>query len=79
MSNTIDDLRMAFELFGVCTTCHRTELLDLDMLHERFGPDCPIAKVRDHVRCNQCGTFTRDIRIVYVGRCGVARGFHYRT
>jgi hypothetical protein len=31
------------------------------------------------VRCNQCGTFTRDIRIVYVGRCGVARGFHYRT
>ena len=79
MPNTIDDLRMVFELFGVCTACHRTELLDLDMLHERFGRDCPIAKVRDRVRCIQCGVFTSDIRIVYVGRCGVARGFHYRT
>ncbi len=79
MPNTIDDLHNAFELFGVCTVCHRTELLDLDMLQDRFGPDYPITKIRNRVKCDQCGRRTRDIRIVYVGRCGVARGFHYRT
>ena len=37
-----------------------------------------VETIRARVRCSQCKRRTCDIRIVYSGPCGHARGFHYR-
>ena len=78
MPATLAELLIAFELFAVCTSCRRTEQLDLKHLVENMGKDCAIETIRQRVRCTSCLRRTGDIRIVYVGRCGSARGFHYR-
>jgi ribosomal protein L37E len=75
---TLADLASHFELYAVCIECGRMERLDLPPMIERLGEAATVADVRARVRCRDCGRRTNDIRIVYVGPCGSARGFHYR-
>ena len=76
---TLADLAPHFELYAVCIACRRMVRLDLHRLIPRIGGAATVPDVRDHVRCRACGRRTRDIRIVYAGPCGGARGFHYRA
>ena len=55
------------------------ERIDLTELMHRFPETHTVEEVRDRVRCRSCRRRTRDIRIVYVGTDGNARGFHYRA
>lgn len=75
---TLNDLMGRFALYAVCVPCGRMVGLDLAELHTRFGPATPLNHITRRVRCSKCGELTRDIRIVYVGPCGAASGFHYR-
>ncbi len=76
---TLTDLVSHFELYGVCIACKRMTRIDLHPLMQTLPHDSTVADVRERVRCRECGTRTRDIRIVYAGPCGNARGFHYRA
>jgi ribosomal protein L37E len=75
---TLADLVTQFELHAVCIHCQRMERLDLHELMSRLPSTSTVAEVRTRVCCRQCGRRTYDIRIVYVGIDGNARGFHYR-
>lgn len=75
---TLADLKAEFELHAVCIACQRMERLDLNVLMAHVSQDCTVADIRTRVRCRQCRKRTHDIRIVYVGVDGKARGFHYR-
>ena len=75
---TLADLATHFELFAVCGHCRRMVRFDVRQLVDVLGGDCTTDAVRARVRCRRCGRRTHDIRIVYAGRCGSARGFHYR-
>jgi len=75
---TLADLVTHFELYAVCIECGRMERIDLAVAISRLGGDATVTDVRARVRCNTCHRRTRDIRIVYVGPDGSARGFHYR-
>ncbi len=55
------------------------ERIDLTELMHRSPEIHTVEEVRDRVRCRGCRRRTRDIRIVYVGTDGNARGFHYRA
>jgi Zn finger protein HypA/HybF involved in hydrogenase expression len=72
------DLIKHFELYGVCISCRRMEQVDLASIVAAGGSQLDIETIRARVRCRQCKRRTRDIRIVYSGPCGHARGFHYR-
>jgi hypothetical protein len=76
---TLADLASHFELYGVCIACKRMARIDLHPLIQALGGGSTVAAVRERVRCRVCGARTRDIRIVYAGPCGNARGFHYRS
>ncbi len=76
---TLADLAPHFELYAVCIACRRMVRLDLYRLIPRIGGSRTVADVRDRVCCRACGRKTHDIRIVYAGPCGGARGFHYRS
>jgi hypothetical protein len=76
---TLADLATHFELFAVCGPCRRMVRFDVRQLADTLGGDCTMDAVRARVRCRTCGRRTNDIRIVYAGRCGGARGFHYRS
>ena len=76
---TLADLVARFELHAVCIHCRRMERIDLTELMHRFPETRTVEEVRDRVRCRGCRRRTRDIRIVYVGTNGNARGFHYRA
>ncbi len=75
---TLADLVARFELHAVCIHCQRMERIDLPELMLRFPAIQTVEEVRERVRCRGCRRRTRDIRIVYVGTNGNARGFHYR-
>ena len=74
---TLGDLARAFKLYAVCDPCARTVALDLQRLMQEQGDQCSLQQIKARVRCRQCGRRTADIRIVYVGPCGRAGGFHY--
>jgi hypothetical protein len=74
----LSDLAGHFELYAVCGGCRRMVRIDLYRLAPVLGEACTIDDVRRRVRCRACGRRTRDVRIVYAGPCGGARGFHYR-
>jgi hypothetical protein len=76
---TLAELATHFELFAVCGPCRRMARFDVRRLIDTLGGDCTTDAVRARVRCRTCGRRTNDIRIVYAGRCGGARGFHYRS
>jgi hypothetical protein len=75
---TLTDLVARFELHAVCIHCQRMEQIDLPELIRRSPATHTVEEVRQRVRCRRCRKRTRDIRIVYVGTNGNARGFHYR-
>ncbi len=54
------------------------ERIDLPELIHRHSAST-VEEVRNRIRCSRCRKRTRDIRIVYVGTNGNARGFHYRN
>ena len=54
------------------------ERIDLPELILRLPQVSTVEEVRNRVRCSRCRKRTHDIRIVYVGTDGKARGFHYR-
>ena len=74
----IQDLHTRFRLYAVCSGCRRMVALPLDELLARLGPTATVSDIRQRVRCHDCGQRTRDVRIVYVGPCASAAGFHYR-
>ena len=76
---TLIDLVSHFELYAVCIDCRRMVRIDLHQLLQRLPGTSTVTDVRERVRCRACGRRTRDIRIVYAGPCGNARGFHYRS
>ena len=75
---TLSDLIGNFQLYAVCVPCRRMVKLELPELRKKLGAATPLSHVRQRVRCRNCHMRTRDIRIVYVGPCGAAAGFHYR-
>jgi hypothetical protein len=75
---TIKDISTSFHLYAVCVTCVRMEQLPVERLVQELGPETPLTVVRNRIRCKHCGVRTADIRIVYVGPCRSAAGFHYR-
>jgi hypothetical protein len=76
---TLSELASHFELFAVCIDCRRMVRVDLNELLQRLPGGMTIEAVRRRLRCRACGRRTGDIRIVYAGPCGSARGFHYRN
>lgn len=72
------DLVRHFELYGVCIRCRRMERIDVAALIADGGGALGVDAVRLRVRCRRCRRRTHDVRIVYAGPCGHARGFHYR-
>lgn len=75
---TIKDLTTSFHLYAVCVTCARMEQLPIERLTNDLGSETSLADIRRRVRCKCCGVRSADIRIVYVGPCRRAAGFHYR-
>ncbi|MDH3642164.1 MAG: hypothetical protein OES38_08720 [Gammaproteobacteria bacterium] len=75
---TIKDINSSFTLYAVCVGCARMEPLSAERLKEELGPDTLLEDVRKRLRCQRCGERSGDIRIVYVGPCRSAAGFHYR-
>jgi ribosomal protein L37E len=76
---TLSELAAHFELFAVCIDCQRMVRIDLHELLLRLPSTLTVVDLRNRVRCRACGRRSRDIRIVYAGPCGNARGFHYRS
>lgn len=74
---TLQDLKLAFRLYGVCETCQRVAAVDLDRLIEREGADYPVDRIRMRLFCRQCRQRTQALRIVYVGPEGRAATFRY--
>ena len=77
-SMKLTDLIKHFDLYGVCINCRRMEQLDIASLVAAGGSQLDVETIRTRVRCRRCSLRTCDIRIVYSGPCGHARGFHYR-
>ncbi len=74
----LKDLASHFELYAVCGACRRMARIDLHRLAAELGGEVELDAIRSRVRCRACRRRTHDIRIVYAGPCGGARGFHYR-
>jgi hypothetical protein len=74
----IKDINSSFTLYAVCVGCARMEPLSAERLIEELGADILLEDVRKRLRCKGCGERSGDIRIVYVGPCRSAAGFHYR-
>jgi hypothetical protein len=55
------------------------ERLALAALIDRLGLEFLVTDLRSKLRCQSCHTRTEDLRIVYVGPCESAAGFHYRS
>lgn len=77
MMQTLQDLIVAFRLYGVCEACQRVEAVDLTKLIEQEGGDYPIDRIRMRLHCRSCRRRTQALRIVYVGPEGRASGFRY--
>lgn len=76
---TLADLKLSFQLYAVCVSCQRMERLPLAALIDRLGPQFLVTDLRAKLRCQSCQARTEDLRIVYVGPCESAAGFHYRA
>ena len=76
---TLADLQSSFQLYAVCVSCERMERLPLAALIERLGSAFLVTDLRSKLRCQSCRKRTEDLRIVYVGPCESAAGFHYRA
>ncbi len=76
---TLTDLSLSFQLYAVCVPCQRMERLPLAGLIDRLGPEFLVTDLRSKLRCKRCQARTEDLRIVYVGPCESAAGFHYRA
>ena len=72
------ELVKRFDLYGVCIDCRRMERVDVASIVAVGGSQLDVESIRARVRCSQCKRRTCDIRIVYSGPFGHARGFHYR-
>ena len=62
---TLGDIPYTFKLYGVCAECRRMESIGVQDLIAKFGPEYPVSRVRDRVRCKACGKLTQDLRLVY--------------
>ena len=74
---TLQDLAIAFRLYGVCEPCQRVEAVNLEALIKQEGGDYPLDRVRMRLHCRSCKQRSQALRIVYVGPEGRASGFHY--
>lgn len=61
----LGDIPYTFKLYGVCARCRRMAPIGVQDLIRKFGPEYPVARIRDRVRCRQCGELTQDVRLVY--------------
>ncbi len=55
IEDTLGNIRSDHRLCGGCGHCRRTFDIDVSVLIERFGPDCPTLKALDKVVCRGCG------------------------
>ena len=74
----LSDLLESFRVYAVCVPCGRMEAVDLARAAARLGDGATVADLRARVRCHDCGTRTRDVRVVYVGPEGRRADFRYR-
>ena len=74
----LTDLVDSFQIYGLCIPCGRMEALPLADIIYQEGPDITLQDLRGRLRCRCCGRRSEDLRVVYVGREGVAAAFHYR-
>jgi uncharacterized Zn finger protein len=74
----LSDLYGSFEVYALCPPCGRMEALPLAALLERFGREVTLADIRPRLRCRECGHFSQELRIVYVGPEGRPIVFQYR-
>jgi hypothetical protein len=75
----LNDLRLSFQLYALCSACDRMEAVNIAALLKVLPADTPIATIRRRVRCSSCHNRTEDIRIVYVGEGEKAATFQYRS
>ncbi len=74
----LSELIRCFQLYAVCADCERMTSVCMKKLTDQLGPKTTVDDVRLRLKCQQCGKHTADVRIVYVGPCSSAAGFHYR-
>lgn len=74
----LNDLRLSFQLYALCSACDRMEAVNIAALLEVLPADTPVDTIRRRVRCSSCRCRTEDIRIVYVGEGERAATFQYR-
>ena len=74
---TLQELAVAFRLYGVCEPCQRVANVDLDALIDKEGGDYPLDRIRMRLYCQSCRQRSQALRIVYVGPEGRAATFHY--
>jgi hypothetical protein len=58
------DIGRGHRLYGHCSACGRTKLLDVNALERRFGPYCTIDEIRKRVCCTRCKRRTQTLRLV---------------
>ena len=58
------DLTRGHRIYGHCSKCRRTKVLDVNKLEKRFGPFFTLDEVRARVRCTQCKRRTNELRLV---------------
>ena len=52
---TIGDLKGCSRLVAYCTSCRRSQFLDLEALRARYGAGLSLRSLRARLRCSRCG------------------------
>jgi hypothetical protein len=60
--STLTDLRPRNRLDAFCTRCHHSQRLDVQALAAWYGP-LPLARLRQLLKCGQCGARQPEIRL----------------
>jgi hypothetical protein len=58
------DLDRGHRLYGHCSKCKRTKVLDVAKLEQLCGPFATQEEVRKRVRCTTCKRRTNELRLV---------------
>lgn len=61
--NTLAEaIGMRFTVTAVCGPCNNHQILDLEALEEKYGPDMRLRRVALKLKCSKCGR--RDCGII---------------
>ena len=62
---TIGDLEGCSRLVAYCTSCRRSQFLDLEALRKRYGAELSLGSLRARLRCSRCGARRPDMMQVW--------------